>query len=69
VKKSLKVIALAGILGLTAWLGTVQKANAIARCSLFNGGPCGSEGFTVNCLRDDGTIGQCHCSGGEWSCG
>ena len=68
-RKSLKLAALAGILGVTSWLGTVRQGNAIARCSLFDGTSCGSEGFRLNCLRNDGTIGSCTCSGGEWSCG
>lgn len=65
-KKSLRLIAFAGAMGLVAWLAPGKNAEAYPYplCSTVQGTPCGAwqVGATGYCwLRFSGTVGQCRC--------
>jgi hypothetical protein len=39
-----------------------------ARCSDVDGRACPREGIIIHCANDRGTISQCVCFDGEWTC-
>jgi hypothetical protein len=48
-KKSLKMLALIGILGATLWLGGSRKAYALLTCEYLQGRACSPDGSTKVC--------------------
>lgn len=58
--------ALAGVLTLTAWLGTARPAQAVPSCDELNNSSCTSG--TTSCRWSGGGFGFCSCYFGNWIC-
>jgi hypothetical protein len=69
-KKPVRLLALIGILGVTAWLGPSRNANAAGGgCADLDGSYCYPEGATTQCQRWGAPFtGTCFCSGESWIC-
>lgn len=69
-KKSLKILALAAILGVIAWLGAARTADALFTCEFLQNRTCSPEGSTTTCKWSDTPFtGTCTCTSGHWACG
>jgi hypothetical protein len=68
-KRAFRMVLLAGVLGITAWLGADQPANAVANCYLIDGTYCDADGDTTFCSWV-GTpfTSNCECLGHVWYC-
>jgi hypothetical protein len=67
-KKILRCVALAGIIGVTAWSANDRPALALDSCEAVHGTPCSPRGSTRSCLNSDGSLGGCFCSSQGWVC-
>lgn len=70
-KKSLKALALIGILGAAIWLGGSRRVegNGPPICESLQGGACSPEGASKICRYADTTFfGVCECWDGTWHC-
>ena len=65
VKKTLRFVALAAVVGLTSWLGMGKEAQATAPCSYLHGMSCPNENRWTYCSAG---AGLCVCRGGLWDC-
>ncbi len=66
-KKSLRMAALVGIIGLTSWLTSNTRVQADQLCQLVGGRPC-NVGSHTTCHDSDGSPGLCSCPSGTWVC-
>ena len=70
-KKSLRFMAVAAVLGVTSWLSTGQAAQAgWQQCFRYHGHSCSQQNTYITCL-DDQALHQCLCWGTPltWDCG
>jgi hypothetical protein len=68
-KNSLRLAALAGILGLTSWLSISTPAHALQACTNYAGKGCSPAGSKVSCTISGDPIGECICGTNfRWVC-
>ena len=61
-KTSLRLAALAGIIGLTSWLSISTPAHALQACTNYAGKGCSPGGSRVDCTVPGQPDGQCICN-------
>ncbi|HYG63698.1 MAG TPA: hypothetical protein VEL74_14045 [Thermoanaerobaculia bacterium] len=68
-KKTLRCLGLAGILGLTLWVSQPQPAHALPACAFLQRQPCWPLNSKVACSwEEEGLSGTCHCMLQGWIC-
>lgn len=67
-EKTLRFIALTGIILTTCWLSLEKPSHAMQHCSLLEGNPCRNPNEHRYCLSDNPSeLGSCDCIDGYWS--
>jgi hypothetical protein len=67
-KKTLRLTALVGIIGLSSWLSTGPRAQAVSNCAFLANRTCQTTGSQVPCVYD-GNPGVCTCGTNHtWKC-
>ena len=67
-KKTLRLTALIGIIGVSSWLSTGQRAQAVSNCGFLSNRSCQTVGSRVDCIYD-GDYGYCTCGlDHRWKC-